>query len=156
MAADQHVVGPTAFVQEYADLPAIVIDFLAAAAVNHGELVVGPARQVPWASVAVADEGQDADDAAIAVDKLVVDVPHGHAVVSVAQTIVIGYGGDPADDAGVLQAADQGEGFRRGQLQLFRQPLPGFADQRQAGLCQRDQAAGEQLVRGGNADRHDR
>ncbi|MNE91644.1 hypothetical protein D3C80_1892820 [compost metagenome] len=50
----------------------------------------------------MADEGQDADDAAEPVDELVVHVPYGHAIVSVAQAVMVRYGGDPADDAGLL------------------------------------------------------
>lgn len=54
--AHQHLVGGTGIAQQVAQVFAVAVDFLAAAAMDHGEQVVAPCGS-SWASITVADKG---------------------------------------------------------------------------------------------------
>src|SRR5690606_20524149 len=101
-AADQHVVGQVGAPQNVADLFAILLDLLAAAAMDHGVQVVSPCTS-SGAPITVADKRQRADGSSKDVDFFVVDIPDGHAVVPVAQRIVIWHGCNAAYDADGMQ-----------------------------------------------------
>ena len=90
---------------------------------HHGEQVVAPAFAA-GAAVAVADEGLRAEQGAEAGKVGVVDVPYGHAVVAVAEAVVVGHGGDAADGAVGLQLAQQVEHGLFVETELFADPRP--------------------------------
>ena len=90
---------------------------------HHGEQVVAPAVAA-GAAVAVANEGLRAEQGAEAGELGVVDVPHGHAVVAVAEAVVVGHGGDTADGAVGLQLAQQVEHGLFVETELFADPRP--------------------------------
>src|SRR5690606_35383185 len=102
--------GPAGRAEQRTDLVAVGLDIGGITPVDHGEQVVAPAFTT-WTAIAVTDEGLGADQCAEAFDLGVVDVPHGHAVVPITQTIVVGYRGTAPNRAVSLQALQQRQGL---------------------------------------------
>ena len=124
---------------------------------HHGKQVVVPAF-LARAPVAMADEGLRADQRPKAGNFGIVHVPDGHAVVPVAEAVMVGHGGDAADRALGLQLLQELQGGVDTDLQSLGQPAPGILDQRQPALGEHNQAFGQLLLLGGvkrrSASRH--
>src|SRR3990167_2257378 len=56
---------------------------------HHCEYVVGPARQMTWTTIAVTDESQRSNFLTQGVRPFVVYIPYGHAIVHIAQRVMI-------------------------------------------------------------------
>lgn len=65
---------------------------------HHREQIVGPVRQMPRPLVTMADEWQFGHLRPQTIDVAIGNIPNRHAVVTVAQFVVVGHRGDAADD----------------------------------------------------------
>ena len=101
-SAVQHITTLIGITEQIGNLLNLFINICLAFAMDHRKQVICPFGQVPWPVITMADKLQLPDFLAQFINDFVGDIPHGHAVKTITQFVVIGYCADATNNALLL------------------------------------------------------